>query len=346
MRSTFGRHVCAYVALFGAQVGCGGDEEKKPATGAEGGACYANKTCDGALVCLSDKCVDPTSGDDVSPNPGVTLDLEACYGCGETKCATQAEACDALDGCGTLLSCTLECVNDAACSSGCATAASYTAEDQTAYVNYQTCLVTACLNECTPEVNVPVVPTATGTTGGGVSPVATSAPSSTGETNGAAACGVVKPSTNCVEAKAFVLEEQGTELIGVTNPTYSELIVDAASVKGDFVLETGQLGVLQFTFSQSLEPGRVAIEGNLGSVGYVTLEDAEGSGCQYELSAGRLRRYNKVNVTTGAVEWYGCWGDYETYDVDDPTGLSVVNIRTRASQLNEAYSITVTEFLL
>lgn len=345
MRNTLGRRTCVLVASFWVHASCGGDEQKDPATGAEGGACYANKTCDAALVCLSDKCVDPASDNNVNPN-AVMLDLDACYGCGETKCATQADACSALTGCGTLLSCSLECVGDSACSSGCAKAASYTAEDQTAYVNYQSCLVTACLNECTPEVNIPVAPTTTETTENGVSPVTTTEPSSSGDTNGAAACGVVKPPTNCVEAKAFVLEEQGTELVGVSNPTYSELLVEAGSVKGDFVLETGQLGVLQFTFSQSLEPGRVAIEGSLGSVGYVTLEDTGGSGCQYELSAGRLRRYHKLNVTTGAVEWYGCWGDYETYDIDDPTDLSIVNIRTRASQVNESYSITVTEFLL
>src|SRR5690606_18215656 len=113
---------------------------------------------------------------------------------------------------------------------------------------------------------------------------------------------------------------------------------------GDWVLENGQLGVLQFKFSAPIDPARVALEGSLSHVEYITLEDTTGSGCQYTLSGGRLVRYHVS--TGGTVDWYGCWGDYETYEATEPSTLSVINIRTGISQLNEARAITLTSMLL
>lgn len=408
--------------------------------GAEGGDCYGNGTCDEGLSCLSKKCVDPNGKSPVAP--GGNFDTDACLGCGEESCASQAEACNGASGCQSLLSCTLACGSNASCLSDCAT--SVTADDQAAMVAYQSCLVTQCLNECTPEVNVQPTTVQPNTTAQPTTPVQPSTadevaacfdcgesscaaeanacsdaggcgdllscaiacgpdancaancattititaddqaaigayqaclltqcldectidvnvepvdpagnpsvtpepvqPDESGSNSSTEACNVVKPPTSCVAAEAFVLEEDGTDLVGVTSPTYNELVVAGGSVTGDWVLESGQLGVLQFKFSAPIDPARVALEGTLSDVEYVTLEDAAGSGCQYYLSGGRLVRYQKS--TDGIVDWYGCWGDYETYETSEPSTLTIVNIRTGVSQLNEAYAIVVTSILL
>lgn len=328
---------------------CSSGEEAEPASGAAGGPCYPNNTCDSTLVCLSNKCVDPTSGNQ-NTNPGTKFDSGACLDCGQDKCTSQADACNQLNGCGKLLSCTLECANDASCSSKCASAGSYTSEDQAAYTNYQACLVTSCVKQCTPEVNVPVAPTVDPTVSPASAATTTGSPGMTAvspDPEGERACRVVKPPTTCLAADAFVLEEDGTELVGVANPTYLELVLSEASVKADFVLEAGQLGVLQFTFSEALQPDRIAFEGGFGQVEYITLEDAYGNGCQYQLTgARRLVRYKKVNSQTLDVDWHGCWGRFEDYANSEPNGLTVLNLRTRMSFQNESYAITVTSLLL
>lgn len=408
--------------------------------GVEGGSCYGNGTCDDGLACFSDKCVNPNGN---GPNPSAAgFDLGACFDCGEGSCATEAERCNGEGACGMLLGCALDCAGDVSCATDCAKATSVTAEEQSAMVAYQSCLVTQCLDACTPEVSitpgqptpVPGQPPTSGLTAcldcgesscaaeasacdssgacgqvlscaldcgtdascasncvtgvtfttedqnallayqsclstqcldecsldvsvapgtpvtpgtpvpPGTSMTPGTPPTPGSPTSSAEACGVVKPPETCVQAEAFVLAEDGTELVGVAQPTYNELVVADGSVKGDWVLESGQLGVLQFTFSAPIDPARVALEGNLAEVEFITLEDASGSGCQYTLSGGRLARYTKA--TAGVIDWYGCWGDFETYETSEPSTLTVVNIRTGVSQLNEAHAITVTSMLL
>ena len=303
--------------------------------------------------CLVTKCLDactpevnvPTPSNPTPPTPGQPTpgqpgpsELAACLDCGESSCAAEANACDDSSACGELLSCALDCGMDATCASDCATGITLTADDQTAMVAYQSCLVTQCLDECSFEVNVtpgtpPVTP--------GTPPTP---PTPGSPTASAEACGVVKPPETCVQAEAFVLAEDGTDLVGVTVPTFNELVIADGSVTGDWVLESGQLGVLQFEFSSPIDPARVALEGSLSEVEFVTLEDAGGSGCQYYLSGGRLQRY--IKSTGSSIDWYGCWGDYETYETSEPSTLTIINIRTAVSQLNEAHAITVTSMLL
>lgn len=299
--------------------------------------------------CLVTKCLDACTPDvsvppvQPSPVPGQPAgsELEACLDCGESRCTTEASACDDSGACGQLLSCAIDCGTDATCAGNCATGVTFTTEDQTALVAYQSCLSTQCLDECSLDVNVS--PTAPVTPGTPVTPGAVPTPG-VSPTASAEACTVVKPPDTCVQAEAFVLAEDGTELVGVEQPTYNELVIADGSVKGDWVLESGQLGVLQFAFSAPIDPSRVALEGSLTEVEFVTLEDATGSGCQYYLSGGRLARYTKS--TAGVIDWYGCWGDFETYETIEPATLTVINIRTAVSQLNEAHAITVTSMLL
>ena len=56
-----GTRLLVAVLVAGA-LGCG----KDPAAGSKGGPCYWNGSCDGVLVCLSNLCVPPTSGTDVT----------------------------------------------------------------------------------------------------------------------------------------------------------------------------------------------------------------------------------------------------------------------------------------
>lgn len=299
--------------------------------------------------CLVTQCLDACTPDvsvppaQPSPVPGQPSggEFEACLDCGESRCTAEANACDDSGACGQLLSCAIDCGTDATCAGNCASGITFTTDDQTALVAYQSCLSTQCLDECSLDANVsPVAPVSPGTpVTPGTAPVPGVSP-----TASAQACTVVKPPATCVQAEAFVLAEDGTELVGVEQPTYNELVIAEGSVKGDWVLESGQLGVLQFTFSAPIDPSRVALEGSLSTVEFVTLEDAAGSGCQYYLSGGRLARYTKS--TAGVIDWYGCWGDFETYETSEPATLTVLNIRTAVSQLNEANAITVTSMLL
>jgi hypothetical protein len=68
------------------------------------------------------------------------------------------------------------------------------------------------------------------------------------------------------------------------------------------------------------------------------------SGCQYTLNAGRLVRYHK---TTGAnIDWYGCWGEFETLTTSEPTTTTIMNVRTPVSTTNELKTMTVSSVLL
>lgn len=141
--------------------GCGKKE------GAEGEDCYANGTCDGSLVCLSNTCVDPnaagTSGGDGDSGG---LDSGACFSCGDEACPSERSACNDTKGCPDLLDCTLGCGSDVSCAGSCSVAGLTAQEAGNAGLaasSYVACAVPACASECTPGTST----TGTSATGDG-----------------------------------------------------------------------------------------------------------------------------------------------------------------------------------
>jgi hypothetical protein len=159
---------------------------------------------------------------------------------------------------------------------------------------------------------------------------------------------VVTPEARCADVRLVTLEERGTaemsDLVGVANPEM-EVVADGASLRAEWYLEVNQMGVLQFEFTQGIDVGRIDVQGPGSAVEYVTLETPGGtSGCQYTLSGGRLSRYHKM---TGAnVDWYGCWGEFETLTTGEPTSTTIMNVRTPVSNSNELKTMTVSSVLL
>lgn len=446
------------LAMFLLALACGDEESTE---GKEGAACYGNGTCDEGLRCNGDKiCVAPGSG-----SGGV--DLDECFSCGEDACPDEASACEESPGCSELLSCTLDCANDANCAASCDVSGT-TQADVANMAAFQTCVVTNCANECIPEIetgpgpgpgvepggpgpnaggfdveacfdcgtgacpseasacesspaceealscifscsdetcangcvdtglsqadltalsefaacagtscatectpDVPsggpvVTPGGPVVTPGGPTPTGMAC-TTEGERSGSCAtdsllvcqggqlladpcliCGVVTPEAQCVDVRLVTLLEQGTaemsDLVGVANPEM-EVVADGASLRAEWYLEVNQMGVLQFEFTQGIDPSRIDIQGPGSAVQYVTLETPGGaSGCQYTLSGSRLVRYHK---TTGAnIDWYGCWGEFETLTTSEPTTTTIMNVRTPVSTTNELKTMTVSSVLL
>lgn len=136
-------------AAFGAAVpGCG------PGAGAEGGACYANGTCNEGLVCLSKTCVDPDgdsggSGGSSSLNEALQQALAACFACGDAQCPDEAAACDSEPGCREALDCSIGCngSTDPACASSC-DLSGLTTSGVNAMQAFSICVGMTCANEC------------------------------------------------------------------------------------------------------------------------------------------------------------------------------------------------------
>jgi hypothetical protein len=160
-----------------------------------------------------------------------------------------------------------------------------------------------------------------------------------------AGCGIVVPTSACSRTSAFTLEQVGDEWVGVpeAETTYTQTESQVSAV---WYLEAGQAGVIQFEFVLPIDPARIDVS-RTGTVEFVTLENAAATGgCQYTLASdGRLARYVIVNISTGNVDWYGCWGVYETNGAVEPTDLTVMNIRTPPSPTNEQVSLSLSTIL-
>lgn len=136
--------------------------EKEAEDGTLGGMCYRNNTCNGQLLC-DDRgiCVRPggsttggdgdgdaSSGDgDGDSSPAVTKALEACMDCGADSCKDEEAACKGETGCMQVLECSLKCVGDTSCSSGC-NAPGFTSAGAMAIGKYMACTTTSCASEC------------------------------------------------------------------------------------------------------------------------------------------------------------------------------------------------------
>lgn len=297
------------------------------------------------------------------------IDVAACFGCGNERCAAEAEACNALgDSCTDLMSCWLECVNDATCISKC-DASRVKPEDVARLNTYLTCAVLSCAAECTPDIStITASGTGTGTStsagpGGGSGPSGPRVPcSQEGEARGAcyegtlqvceggvwatgdcAGCGIVTPRNTCGQITAFTLEERGNEFVRVpeVQTTFTQT---ASAITAEWYLEASQLGVIQFVMSSPIDYERVEITGSGAEL--VTLEDDGGaSGCYFEVQpSGRLEHLWQFNPTTFEVEWNGCWGDWNASG--EAENATVLNVRTPISLRNDLVTLTITRILL
>lgn len=320
-----------------------------------------------ATECTPD--VGPTPG---TPGPGTpgpgTPDLEACLTCSEDACPSQLSACRGSAGCAELFECAVDCAADANCAASCDTS-QLMEEGLTNLSALTTCISTSCATECVPDEG-----STPGTPSPGMPPITPGVPTPTGMscttegdrtgscatdslmvctggqwvTDACLICGVVTPESQCVDVRLVTLEERGTaemsDLVGIPNPEM-EIVADGSSLRAEWYLDANQMGVLQFEFSQGIDPGRIEIQGPGSAVQYVTLETPGGaSGCQYTLSGGRLVRYHKT--TGGNIDWYGCWGDFETLTTSEPTTTTIMNVRTPISQINELRTMSVSSVIL
>ncbi len=137
-----------------AAAGCSDDEKE---AGVEGGPCFPNDTCNDALICRSNLCIDPdpnSNGDGDGDGTGgsqAAVDLKACFACGETACSEENDACSASTGCRKVLECWLDCADDAACQNNCDTS-SVTADDLGTISAYFGCFAQECIDECAFDV--------------------------------------------------------------------------------------------------------------------------------------------------------------------------------------------------
>src|SRR5262245_27088122 len=108
-------------------------------TGAENCVCYGNGTCDPGLACRSQVCVDlnDTGFGGESSGTGGGVDVQACLGCAESSCSSQASDCKAVSGCDDIIKCMVGCNKDAVCLSKCNADASTDANLKS--LSYQTC---------------------------------------------------------------------------------------------------------------------------------------------------------------------------------------------------------------
>lgn len=133
--------------------------------GAEGGACYGNGTCDAGLICSKgETCVNPSAGAGGSGNGAggganlPSVDLAACFACGDEACPAEKQACDDAPGCSEVLGCTVECGDDILCKSKCTPSTNLTPEQVAAYGlaigDYTRCSTLSCLSECSVQVDL------------------------------------------------------------------------------------------------------------------------------------------------------------------------------------------------
>ena len=343
MKTRITKTILNSIVCFLFTQGCaGGDSD---AAGERGKPCYPNGTCNQGLECRNDVCV--KVGDSASDPEAI---LSRCLACGERECATEAEECDAAGGCGDVVSCWVKCLGDASCVEDCDVSA-LTADDLQLVNQYFQCIATTCVSDCSAPVDDPNDLDLLDTSN-------LESCSEEGESQGSCVsddllvcedgllrpvscdgCGITVPSTTCVRVHAFAMEEVGDDFDVVT-PNQMTFEQETDEVNGEWYLEAYQVGVIQFVFSEPLDPSRIEIS-SVGKLGYVTLELPGGdSGCQYTVeSNGRLQRF-------WDGDWEGCWGDFASYSVDEPSTMTVMSIRTPMTYTNETVDMHLREILL
>jgi len=349
---------------------CGSGDDDAPAQGTEGGSCYPNGTCNDGLECRSDLCVEDGSGGDDTEDV-----LADCLACGEETCAAEYGDCEAAGGCGDAIDCWIGCGADAGCIAAC-DVTSLAAEDMLAANALFACIGANCVSECTPDIPDPDDTDTHNDDTDTNQPIDTddleacevgddyrgSCVSGTLENcvdgfwlpGNCSGCDIVVPNNTCVRMAAFALEEQGdgeiSELVGI-EPTQQTFAQSSVEVAADWYLDAYQLGVIQVVFNTPIDPARVEIDYS-PEISFVTLETDDGlGGCQYEIdgSSGRLMRYWKMGYDGEGypiVEWYGCWGTLSTYTTNEPTTLTIMNIRTPMTIINETVALSLYEILL
>lgn len=346
-----------------------------PAEGAEKGACFPNETCDAGLTCLSNICVNE-NGAGGSANPGVGgganhsggtgsgagggFDAATCDECGATECPTETATCEATTGCTELRDCLFSCAEGGSCD--CATEEA-SIEAVEALADWSDCVEDPCADACSGSE---ASGSGGGQNGSGGNPGTGESCTTMDETRGScvdsslevcdgsewlvhdcAGCGIVAPTSECAQIFVKTFEEGTGDDINSVDGDVRDVVETGDLVGAEWYLESGQMGVIQFEAASPIDASRVKLEGTTTSVGFITLEKDDGtSGCQYELSGGSLSRYYIVGEL-GDIDWAGCWGDYEDYDIyTDPTTATVLSIRTTVATTNEIEILGLTQILL
>lgn len=369
-------------------IGCGDDVDKKStdtAVGVMGGECYPNNTCDAGLECRSEICVwdgtgsDPTkydtNGTDSQQQQQTPEETFAnCISCGESKCSAESSSCTS--GCKTILDCVTKCAigTDANCLDNC-DLTSITADEATAYQAYFTCISQQCISECSPPTEQPEDTNKDTDTTKSTDPPVGGTCDDEGEhqgscansnlqvcTNGnwtagdCAGCDIVSPSSTCERAYPLtflqtILSNDAVELTSATPNDLDFTKIDS-KIKAEWYVEADHVGVIQFIFSEPVDPNRIKIDSS-SNIEFVTLESPDGqSGCQYIHDydgTDELTRYNKIDEDGEGysyIAWYGCWGEYSTYETEEPIAFTTMNIRTYATTTNETLNLTISEILL
>jgi hypothetical protein len=107
------------------------------------------------------------------------VDYDACFDCGDQACSSEASECDQTSGCRELLDCIFGCDQaDSECQLGCVPSGQETAPESMAASLYYGCTILACLDECTPDIDV-----STSSAGGAASSSATPTSTTSSSTN-------------------------------------------------------------------------------------------------------------------------------------------------------------------
>lgn len=311
------------------------------AQGGEGEECYANGTCDEALTCLSNKCVSLDDGSGGTTGGGDSAyDWSACFDCGDTECADQAETCGA--DCRAALECMLECAPaDTACVQEC-DPGTLTQEEGLAMVEYFSCATTSCYDECV-DVDFDTG-TGGGTgdgTGGGGTGDGTGGGTNDGTGGSSAMCSDGNFSGNCYDNNYLVcadgaMVDGACEGCGIVTPDFAcgyfsmfaisdidfkdlsgvagEMTQTPTAVSADFSF-TGayQRGVISMHFPEPYYVGDFSVSASSNFTGAtldVTLEGSGGAyGCTFTLG--------------GTVVADGCWGGATEASAFDVMNIAV-----------------------
>lgn len=358
--------------------GCEDDADEKSSQGEETGECFPNNTCNPGLTCLSNICVNEnpsavggtgnlgsgggstaSGGDGPGAGGAETTGPDACLACGEAECAAEVEACEAEAGCADALECVAGCFGASDCN------CDFTAlgvDALLAISEWSACVAVPCLDAC----SAPAGGTG-GSSGSGGNTGTGNACDTLDESQGSCAdsslevcdgtewqrqdcagCGIVAPTAECAQISVLTFEERAGDEIAAIEGDVRDVVETADLVGAEWYLEAGQMGVIQFVAASPIDASRVKLSGSTSGVGFITLETENGtSGCQYQLSGTQLSHYYILNSSTGDIDWAGCWGEFEDYDINtDPTTATILSIRTDVATTNEIVTLNLSQILL
>ncbi len=145
-------------------LGCGSDASCQSGCSVDGLAAQeladAGLAASGYVTCAVTSCLDEctpdvggssSSGGD-GDNGGSGVDLDGCFGCGESTCSSAYSACEGQTGCIDLWKCGWECSGstDASCATNCSASldAAEAADAALAVADLVSCQATECLDAC------------------------------------------------------------------------------------------------------------------------------------------------------------------------------------------------------